>query len=93
VKRDVIIAGSVISKYDALTLVEEGQPLVGGTLIADIVITCTLLCPETGLVLWTLLLAADLVTLTLPNAKVTAIGWDRGITFALLNGYTASTAT
>lgn len=58
----------------ALTLVEEGQPLVGGALVADIVVARTLLGPEAGLVLGTGLLAADLVAFAFADAEDAAVG-------------------
>lgn len=57
-----------------LTFVEEGQPLVGGALVADIVVARTLLGPEAGLVLGTGLLAADLVAFAFADAEDAAVG-------------------
>lgn len=78
---------------DELTLIEEGQPLVGGTLVADIIEPSALLRPETGLLRRTRPLPANLVPLPFANAEDTAIGRHRIVAFPLLRGHAAAAAS
>lgn len=80
------------SGWKILTLIEEGQPLIGGTLVANIIEFGALLGPETGLVLRTRTLPAHLVPFPFADAEDTAIGRHRGVTFTLLGGDTTATA-
>lgn len=76
----------------ALTLIEEWQPLVGGSLVANVVIARTLLRPEAWLLRRTRLLATDLIALAFPNTEDATVCRHGRVAFPLLDGDTAATA-
>lgn len=80
------------SRKSILTFIEERQPLVGGSLVANIIEFGALLGPETGLVLRTRALPAHLVPFSFSNAEDTAVGGHWGVAFTLLGGHAATTA-